>query len=352
MTMPLFGGADEDRAVHATLAVIARLDPALVRDLLQEATGLEADLPGVSLDLDGPIPRLRAELDWWLEVSTRPGAYGVDGAARDRIRAVARDLGPRSWVFVISNDPPAPTWLAAPDGVAESVRSRIAWSSFAWLTKAIVAVLEDPLRPVDSTSRLLLQELVAVYEAEHLLDEGPPIVVEPPASEPTDRPAATPDPVGLELDLADLDALDLGLRRPSSRPPGTDVVVVPARSAWREYLDHTVLVCAPADVPDPEVTHVAFERDGRLMAVVPRIETRVPMLALTASYAAQLRADGDERVAAIVERLAADGNRDAGPYALLLLSHPGDPATLRMPGPVDHEGARFVRLHALHAAHP
>lgn len=349
MTMPLFGGADEDRAVHATLAVIARLDPALVRDLLHDATGLDADLPGVSLDLAGPVPRLRADLDWWLEISTRPGAYGVDGAARDRIRAVARDLGPRSWVFVVSNDPPAPTWLAAPDGVPESVRPRIAWTSFAWLTKAVVAVLEDPLRPLDPSSRLLLQELVALYEAEHLLDEGPPIVVEPPSLEPVPTPG--PEPTGLELDLEDLDDLDLGLRRPSMRPAGADVAVVPARAAWREYLDLNVLVCAPADVPDPEVTHVAFERDGRLMAVVPRIELRVPMLALTGSYAAQLRADGDDRVADVVERLTATGARDAGPYALLLLSHPGDPATVRMPGPLDHQGARYVRLATLDAAH-
>jgi hypothetical protein len=96
---------------------------------------------------------------------------------------------------------------------------------------------------------------------------------------------------------------------------------------------------------------VAFERDGRLMAVVPRIELRVPMLALTGSYAAQLRADGDDRVADVVERLTATGARDAGPYALLLLSHPGDPATVRMPGPLDHQGARYVRLATLDAAH-
>jgi hypothetical protein len=213
---------------------------------------------------------------------------------------------------VLTPDPLRPTWFDELDGVAESVRSKVLWLGFRDLAEAISAVIGDSKRLVSEQTRFLLNELVALYEADGLLTND-------------------------------------------------DTVVVAARSAWPEYQQTSAYVCQPDRSFREGLTHLGFYADGAIQPLVPRIDQHLPSVPFTREEAESRRLSGDHVVAHLIDRLLDDGGRtDGSSYGVLLLSGPDDGATVVLDQPVLNDtvtatgrnwawtlGQRYTRLDAL-----
>lgn len=319
---PLFSSyrAGENRVTSSTLAVFERIDLALIQGILASATGAGAELTTVTFENQvvniGAVPdaRISARFVWWFETKTGRGGYGAEGHDRDQLRQHSKQLEdvPEAWLFVLTPDPLRPTWFDELDGVAESVRSKVLWLGFRDLAEAISAVIGDSKRLVSKQTRFLLNELVALYEADGLLTND-------------------------------------------------DTVVVAARSAWPEYQQTSAYVCQPDRSFREGLTHLGFYADGAIQPLVPRIDQHLPSVPFTREEAESRRLSGDHVVAHLIDRLLDDGGRtDGSSYGVLLLSGPDDGATVVLDQPVLNDtvtatgrnwawtlGQRYTRLDAL-----
>lgn len=319
MTNPLFSTyrAGENRVTSSTLAVFERIDLALVHELLQLAAGLGDELRAVQFDNQvaspGSVPdaRIAAHFTWWFETKTARNGYDAEGHDRAQLRAHAKRLEGKTeaTLFVLTPDPVQPAWFEILDGVDESVRDRVVWLSFASLAEAIRGVTSDPTRLVSEQTRFLLGELVALFDADGLL---------------------TTD----------------------------DTVVVAAKTAWLEYQRLAAYVCQPDRAFRPGLTHFGFYAKGRIMPTIARIHRHVPSIELSSETVDELRAAGDERLAALIETLLARSGRDEGArYGVFLLSGPDDPETVQLSAPIVNDttassgrgwawtmGQRYTRL--------
>jgi len=371
MSASIFQRAGDDRVESAVLAVLLRADLSLVRDLLADAGGVGDELRAVEAASATmrSAARLTAHVDWSFEVVTTRGVFEEEGPSRARVRRLAGGLRPGQWLFVLTPDPPVPTWLAEPDGVAEEARAQIVWVSFAWLATAVRDALGDPDRIVDARSHVLLAELVRLFDAEGLVhdedpeprhgardhgDHGDHAVAVADAPPATSTPARPPSDGATAEESPAQEAPPEPPPRPgslngtSARAAGRrDTLLVTQPGAWRTYLDHAAYVCAAEERLPADVDHLAFHHAGRIMGVIPRVVRWHPRIALTPASAARLRADGHHASALTVESLVAAGRWGERPIALALLSPAGDPGTVRLPGPVDDPGTTEQRLTSL-----
>ena len=296
MTNPLFstyrGG--ENRVTSSTIAVFERIDLAMVRELLQVAAGLGDELRGVQFEnqvasTDSvPDARIAAHFTWWVETKTARNGYESEGHDRKQVRARAKrlEVDPEATLFVLTPDATQPGWFETLDGVQESVRERIVWFSFASLATAIRQLTGDPPRLISEQTRFLLAELVALYEADGLLTND-------------------------------------------------DTVVVAAKTAWLEYQRLAAYVCQPDRAFRPGLTHFGFYAQGRIMPVIARIHRHVPAVEFSAQTVGQLRAEGDQRLADLIETLLDRGGRVEGQrYGVILLSGRNDVETVQLTAPI------------------
>lgn len=272
----------ENRVTSSMLAVFERIDLSLLEALLASASG-ESSLQMVSFVNQPPgrgasVPdgRISARFAYWFEVKTARGALRR-GQLHEHLVSL-ESAGGDERLFVVTPDG------AQPEPIDEIGDPRITWFSFASLSDAIDVALGDATAIVSEQARFLLRELQALLVEDGLLD--------------TD-----------------------------------DVVVVAARDAYPEYLQHAAYVCQPGRAFRDGLTHMGFYTNGAIQREVPRIEYREDDVAFTAAEATQ-RAGGDEndeRIAELITTLVAAGPRQAAEtYQVFLLSAVDDPATIRL----------------------
>lgn len=147
---------------------------------------------------------------------------------------------------------------------------------------------------------------------------------------------------GADLDRF-LSALDWATEQVRSLGEGQpDVVVVPARSAYDEYLSFAAYVCQPHRT-FRAAERMAFYRQGRIEPEIPKIISARDDLVFSEDLVQALRSEEDleaNRVADLVEQLLKSGKRHRQEsYKVFLLSPPNDEATIHLKAPIPHAGA-------------
>ena len=271
----------------------AALDLALVQELLASATGKGDELGAVSFENqvvgEGAVAdaRISGHFTWWFETKTTRNGYETEGHDRTQLRSHARHLeaDPDARLFVLTPDPVQPVWFTVLDGVAEAVHDRVAWLSFAGLAEVIRQILAEPTRLVSEQTRFLMTELVALYEEDGLLTSD-------------------------------------------------DTVIVAARRAWGEYLTYGAYICRPDRSFQRGLTHFGFYSQGQIMDTVARIHDWQPSVMFTRENSDLLDTDRPA-LAQLITAVLDDGARDEGDaHAVMLLSRPDDPDTVRLTAPI------------------
>lgn len=310
----------ENRITSSTMAVLERLDLALVQELFEAATGSGQELQTVIFEnqvvTTGAVPdaRISARFTWWFETKTVRGSYATEGNDRDQARQHAHQLvgDPEAWLFVLTPDPVRPKWFNVLDGINDEVREQVLWLSFRDLATAITGVITDPVRLLGEQTKFLLTELVSLYENDGLLTND-------------------------------------------------DTVIVAARAAWPEYLALSAYVCQPDRAFRTGLTHFGFYWSGAIQPLVARIRRHLPAVPFTSDEAERQRAAGESEIGELIERLLAEESRSEGSsYGVLLLSSPSDAGTVHLAKPIENDtvtasgrnwawtlGQRYTRLDRL-----
>ncbi len=268
------------------LAVFERIELSILEALLTAATG-EASLQLVSFvnqpvgkGASVPDARISAHFAYWFEVKTARNALSV-GQLSEHLKSIEpTPTGER--LFVITPD------AAEPVAVSELADPRVVWFNFRSLHDAIDATLDDTSGLVSEHARFLLRELQALLIEDALVDND-------------------------------------------------DVVVVAARVAYPEYLEHGVYVCQPNRAFRDGLTHMAFYAESAIQPQVARIIHRADPVPFTEEEAAKRdRAGGvATRVAEAIRTLLALGARTEGnEYGVFVLSGPSDPETVQLAAPI------------------
>jgi hypothetical protein len=317
--------AGENRVTSSTMAVLERIDLALVQELLEAASGAGGELRTVVFENQiaekdsVPDARISARFTWWFETKTARGGYAAEGHDRDQLRSHSKKLetDADARLFVLTPDAVQPSWFDELDGIDAAVRDRVLWLSFRDLADAINRIIVDPVRIVGEQTKFLLSELVALYETDGLL------------------------------------TID-------------DTVVVAARAAWPEYQQVGAYICQPNRAFRDGLTHFGFYTRGEIQPLIPRIREHLPSVVFTREEAADRRVAGQHAVADLIER-SLDGRgpaREEGDsFGIVLLSGPDDEDTVRLDRPVVNDttsvsgkpwawtlGQRYTRLERLRTA--
>lgn len=280
----------ENRVTSSMLAVFERIDLSLLETLLAKACG-EFSLQMVTFtnqpkEHGNAIPdaRISAHFSYWFEVKTIRNApdlrHKVEGYSE-----ILREGAEGERLFLVTPD------AVQPAAVDESSDRRVAWFSFAGLSDAIEDSLDNPTAHVSEQTRFLLRELQALFAAEGLLDND-------------------------------------------------DVVVVAARSAWPEYVDHAVYVCQPEPQRTfrPGLTHMGFYADKAIQPRLPEILHHKGAVPFTREEAARRREEGGEhnrRIADVIDDSPNVSPRVHGEtYQVFLLSGKDDAKTIDLNAPI------------------
>lgn len=125
------------------------------------------------------------------------------------------------------------------------------------------------------------------------------------------------------------------------------VVVVAARNAWPEYLQHHAYVCQ-RDRPFGAATRMAFYAEGAIQPLVPRMQRWTGSLTFTFAAAEAHRSrGGDARTGDLIDRLLRAGPRVEGEsFGVMLLSAPDDDDTVTLAAPIinDHRSPAGKRV--------
>lgn len=275
----------ENRVTSSMLAVFERIDFSVLESLLTAATG-EASLQMVSFvnqpagkGASVPDARISAHFAYWFEVKTARNALAVNQLSEHLKNVEPGASGER--LFAITPD------AVEPAAVAELGDPRVVWFNFRALYDAIDASLADVSGLVSEQARFLLRELQALLIEDALVDND-------------------------------------------------DVVVVAARAAYPEYLEHHVYICQPNRAFRDGLTHLGFYTDGAIQPYVARIIERVDAVPFTTDEVKRRRAAGNEdRIADVVDLQLTIGIRpDGTEYGVFILSPHDDPATVHLDAPI------------------
>jgi hypothetical protein len=186
----------ENSITASLMAVFERIDLSKVERLLAVSSG-ESALQLFSFEnqvrskrsASVPDARISASFSLWFETKTAPGQVRQDQLCR-HLEHLGADRGYER-LFLLTPD------AEEPDTVRRLNDPHLIWISFRSLSQAIDDLLADGRELVSEKEELLLRELQALFEEDNLLG----------------------DP--------------------------RQVVVVPARNAYREYLEYGAYVCQP-----------------------------------------------------------------------------------------------------------
>ncbi len=303
---PLFSTyrAGENRVTSSMLAVFERIDFSLVESLLSAAAESDLRLLRFANQVTGPesVPdaEISADFRYLFEVKTE-----FDSLAVDQLRAHLRALDGRysdERLFALTPD------IQEPAAIREIDDERLVWVSFRSLAEAMWTQLETALP--SEREAFLLRELLRLLEEEQLL--GYP----------------------------------------------EEVVVVPARSAYDEYLQLHLYMCQAHRSFRAGLSYLGFYRDRRIEKLIPRILVRRQDVELSAANADRLRTSTDPD-----DLLLADAVERALPFhdepsvQIFVLSAPDSPETLSLRHAVTHsapsawtQNQRYVNSAALQEA--
>jgi hypothetical protein len=170
-----------------------------------------------------------------------------------------------------------------PDQVDAASDPRLAWANFATLDQAIDDVLADTRDVISEREAFLLRNLQIMLLEEDLLGRG------------------------------------------------NQVVVVPARRAWDQYLRLSAYVCQSGR-PFQHVEYVAFYSGGAIQPKVPRVVRVIDSVPFDPD--ADIPAD----LSAIVHQMVESGERQRGVLQkVFLLSAPNAPDTITLLNPVEND---------------
>ncbi len=312
MPTPLFSTyrQGENRVSGSLLAVFERLGI----DLVARIVGAALEEPELVLVTYTPqlgrgghgVPdgEMRADFRYLFEVKTDAGQVtGPDGRDQikrhlDRLTGDHRD----ERLIVLTPDAGPPPLLAELDD------DRIVWTSFEALSQAVADLLADPAEPASEQQRLLLRELVTLFELDGLV-------------------------------------------------AGEDVAVVAASAAYDLWRRYSAYVCQPNRSFRP-VTHWGFYRSKRIEPEFPRVLAHYADVIFDQQTAADRQASGDPRVVAagqVIKSMLADGIQEDGVRADIRVLEPYDSLELaRRATQLPHltagawtQGLRYARLDRL-----
>ncbi len=281
----------ENRVTASMLAVLERIDLALLERLLGAASG-ESELQMVSFRNQiagtGSVPDagISAHFNYLFEVKTTREAVGVR-----QLRAHLGSLGGEGdqRLFVVTPDIDEPGAVAA----LRDEDSRVSWIGFAALTDAIGELLVSPDGAVAEREAFLLRELVQLFEADGLL--------------------ATPE----------------------------DVVIVPARKAYPSYQNYSQYFCQPGRTFRPGLRYLGFYTSKAIQPEVAAIldhRDHVPISQSSADELAMSEDPSDRNFADVIRYIIDETGNEDWEAQVFLLSDPGDERTILLPRPIQHEG--------------
>ncbi|MFA9430760.1 hypothetical protein [Egicoccus sp. AB-alg2] len=277
----------ENRVTSSMLAVFERIDLSLLEELLTAATG-ESSLQLVSFVNQPPgrgasVPdgRISARFSYWFEVKTVPDA--VSRRQLDQHLHSLTDDDQDERLFVVTPD------AVEPAVVAELNDTRVVWFSFASLHDAIGLVLEGSDQVISERTEFLLRELQALIVDDGLLDHD-------------------------------------------------DVVVVAARVAYGEYLNHAAYICQPGRSFREGLTYLGFYASGAIQREVARILYREDGVPFGPDEVERRRTSDDpfdQRMASVIEAFVGEGARQASEsYQVFLLTPAESQTTLILERPI------------------
>jgi hypothetical protein len=288
MPTPLFSTYrhGENRITGSMLAVLERIDTALVVRLLSAFAGEESlafvKFVNQFVGKPGSVPdaSISASFRYLFEVKTQ-----VDAVRTDQLKGHLANLtGDTSTerLFVITPDG------IQPAAVAEISDPKVIWLNFVAVSQAIDALLADSVEQISERDQFLLREFQRM-----LADDG--------------------------------------------LTSTADVVIVAARLAYDEYQKFSAYLCQPGRTFRQGVTHMGFYYAGSIQRELPRIRARRDDVPITPEALAQLQSGGyaDRAVARVVELLLADQSARAGDVEqILVLSSPTKPETVVLEAPI------------------
>ena len=254
----------ENRVTSSMLAVFERIDLSILESLLTAATG-ESSLQFVAFvnqpagaGASVPDARISAHFAYWFEVKTARNSLAMTQLQEHLLSLPETGTGER--LFVITPDATEPT------AIAMLGDPRVVWFNFRGLYDAIDSVLDDTSGLVSEHARFLLHELQALLVEEGLVDND-------------------------------------------------DVVIVAARVAYPEYLEHSVYVCQPNRAFRDGLSHLGFYAEGAIQPYVARILHRADPVLFTSEEAAARKAQGPHETAVgeAIETLLSIGARRRRP---------------------------------------
>jgi hypothetical protein len=289
----------ENRVTSSMLAVFERIDVSLLEQLLAAATG-ETSFQMVSFTNQPagvgdsvPDALIQARFAYWFEVKTALNALRYK-QLDEHLKSL--DTGATDQrLFVVTPDP------GEPSVIAELGDARVVWFNFSSLSTAIDALLTDSALLPGERTVFLLRELQALFKENGLLDAD-------------------------------------------------DTVIVAARFAYPEYLEHGVYICQPGRRFRQGLTHLGFYFKGAIQRELSAILAIYDDIGFTEVEATRLDASTDPielRVADAIRASLTTGRREEGNHEVFILSRADDDRTLKLAQPIvnattDYEGKPFA----------
>ncbi len=222
-----------------------------------------------------PDALIRASCAILIETKLKSNALNRDQLARHLKRLGEYTESEKALLF-LTPDAEAPRILSELDNPL------ISWASFAALDQAIEELLGDSKEVVSEREAFLLRELQAMLGREELITSA------------------------------------------------KDVLVVAAKSAWPEYLEHAVYICQPGR-SFQAVRRMAFYSGGAVQA-------KVPMVRHVHDTVVFERGRHDGELGELVDRMLNLGLRTEGAdYKVMMLSASDDPQTGTLSAPVKND---------------
>lgn len=230
-----------------------------------------------------PDARIQGRFSLWFETKTSPGALRA-AQIEGHLGHLEGSTGAIERLYIITPDATPPTALR------EFSDPRLVWFNFVSLSQAIDLLLADELEMVSEKEELLLRELQALLVEDGLLG----------------------DP--------------------------RDVLVVPARHAYQEYLDTNAYICQPRRSFRP-IDRMAFYQEGAIQPIIPHIRhvrDEVLFSQSTIEELTERAGPHDEEIARLI-REDHTGRPADSLYKVMLLTAPENPQTIQLDGPIQND---------------
>lgn len=272
---------DENRVTASTLAVLQSLSLQRFQRLLGQLIE-QPDLDLITIqnqvsrgEAGVPDAVISASFRISIETKIRRNAVKKDQLVK-HLASVKASKALLSLLLVLTPDEREPA-------VIDALKSdAVVWASFTRLDQAINELLNDPKEVVSEREGFLLRELQAMFVSERLL-----------ASD-------------------------------------SDVVIVAARNAWKEYQRFSAYVCQ-ADRSFQPVGRMAFYSHGQVYPLVPRILETFENVEFSPKQ-------HSGRLGKLVDDLLANSPRQPGQsYKVMLLSEPDSKDTVVLDAPVAND---------------